>query len=291
MSAESKHANEAAEEDEDAMSDDARRADDDDASEGDASEDDADEPLPAKRVAAEPKPKPKAARPKAEPPKPAIIRCHGIARTFWRAKERLDVLDDLELEIPEGSFEALMGPSGSGKTTLLNLIAGLDRPSKGRLEVAGRNIGEMSDAALAKWRSQTIGFVFQHFNLIPVLTALENVELPLLLTKVPASERKKRAQTALRVVGLEDRMHHRPQQLSGGQEQRVGIARAIVHDPKIIVADEPTGELDRQSADEVLTLLERLNREFGKTILMVTHDPAAAARATVLRKLDKGRLL
>jgi putative ABC transport system ATP-binding protein len=184
-----------------------------------------------------------------------------------------------------------MGPSGSGKTTLLNLIAGLDRPSKGRLEVAGRSIGEMSDAALAKWRSQTIGFVFQHFNLIPVLTALENVELPLLLTKVPASERKKRAQTALRVVGLEDRMHHRPQQLSGGQEQRVGIARAIVHDPKIIVADEPTGELDRQSADEVLTLLERLNREFGKTILMVTHDPAAAERARVLRKLDKGRLL
>jgi putative ABC transport system ATP-binding protein len=235
---------------------------------------------------AEPKPKPKA-----EPPKPAIIRCQGIGRTFWRGKERLDVLEDLDLDIPEGSFEALMGPSGSGKTTLLNLIAGLDRPSKGRLEVAGKNIGEMSEAALAKWRSQTIGFVFQHFNLIPVLTALENVELPLLLTKVPSSERKKRAQTALRVVGLEDRMNHRPQQLSGGQEQRVGIARAIVHDPKIIVADEPTGELDRQSADEVLTLLERLNRDFGKTILMVTHDPAAAARASVLRKLDKGRLL
>jgi putative ABC transport system ATP-binding protein len=234
---------------------------------------------------------------KAEKPKKkaaaseTIIQCRKIRRTFWRGKERLDVLDGLDLEIPEGSFEALMGPSGSGKTTLLNLIAGLDRPSKGRLEVAGHDIGGMSDAALAKWRSQTIGFVFQHFNLIPVLTALENVELPLLLTKVPASERKKRAQTALRVVGLEDRMHHRPQQLSGGQEQRVGIARAIVHDPKIIVADEPTGELDRQSADEVLTLLERLNREFGKTILMVTHDPAAAARASVLRKLDKGRLL
>jgi putative ABC transport system ATP-binding protein len=149
----------------------------------------------------------------------------------------------------------------------------------------------MGDAALAKWRSQTIGFVFQHFNLIPVLTALENVELPLLLTNLPAGERKKRAQIALRVVGLEDRLHHRPQQLSGGQEQRVGIARAIVHDPKIIVADEPTGELDRKSADEVLNLLERLNREFDKTILMVTHDPAAAERASVLRKLDKGKLL
>jgi putative ABC transport system ATP-binding protein len=248
-------------------------------------------PTEAPAPAAEDDTEAKGSRSKAEPQKPAIIRCEGISRTFWRGKERLDVLDGLDLEIPEGSFEALMGPSGSGKTTLLNLIAGLDRPSKGRLEVAGKNIGEMSDAALAKWRSQTIGFVFQHFNLIPVLTAIENVELPLLLTKVPASERKKRAQTALRVVGLEDRMHHRPQQLSGGQEQRVGIARAIVHDPKIIVADEPTGELDRQSADEVLTLLERLNREFGKTILMVTHDPAAAARASVLRKLDKGKLL
>ena len=225
-----------------------------------------------------------------KPERSSIIRCQGIGRSFWRGKERLDVLDDLDLEIPDGSFEALMGPSGSGKTTLLTLIAGLDRPTKGRLEVAGSNIGEMSDSALAKWRSQTIGFVFQHFNLIPVLTAVENVELPLLLTKVPASERKKRAQTALRVVGLEDRMHHRPQQLSGGQEQRVGIARAIVHDPKILVADEPTGELDRKSADEVLTLLERLNREFGKTILMVTHDPAAAERASVLRKLDKGKL-
>ncbi len=262
---------------------------------------DADAETKAKAKAkAEPKPEPEPqakpdaeaeTKPEVKPIKPAIIRCQGIGRTFWRGKERLDVLEDLDLEIAEGSFEALMGPSGSGKTTLLNLIAGLDRPSKGRLDVAGRNIGEMSDAALAKWRSQTIGFVFQHFNLIPVLTALENVQLPLLLTKVPSSERKQRAQTALRVVGLEDRMHHRPQQLSGGQEQRVGIARAIVHDPKIIVADEPTGELDRQSADEVLTLLERLNREFGKTILMVTHDPAAAERATVLRKLDKGRLL
>jgi putative ABC transport system ATP-binding protein len=220
-----------------------------------------------------------------------IIECKGIMRTFWRAKERLDVLDGLDLEIAEGSFEALMGPSGSGKTTLLNLIAGLDRPTAGKLVVAGTEVSAMGDAALAKWRSQTIGFVFQHFNLIPVLTALENVELPLLLTGLPSGERKKRAQTALRVVGLEDRMHHRPQQLSGGQEQRVGIARAIVHDPRIIVADEPTGELDRKSADEVLKLLERLNKEFDKTILMVTHDPAAAERATIVRKLDKGKLL
>jgi len=219
-----------------------------------------------------------------------IIECRGVTRTFWRAKERLDVLDGLDLDIPEGAFEALMGPSGSGKTTLLNLIAGLDRPTSGKLVVAGSEVSGMGDAALARWRSQTIGFVFQHFNLIPVLTALENVELPLLLTSLPGSERKKRAQIALRVVGLEDRMHHRPQQLSGGQEQRVGIARAIVHDPKIIVADEPTGELDRHSADDVLNLLEKLNREFDKTILMVTHDPAAAARATIVHKLDKGRL-
>jgi putative ABC transport system ATP-binding protein len=220
-----------------------------------------------------------------------IIRCQGIARTFWRGKERLDVLDGLDLEIREGAFEALMGPSGSGKTTLLNLIAGLDRPTAGSITVAGKQLDRLGDAALAHWRSQTIGFVFQHFNLIPVLTALENVELPLLLTKLSAKERRTRAQTALRVVGLEDRMDHRPHQLSGGQEQRVGIARAIVHDPRIIVADEPTGELDRQSADEVLTLLERLNSEFGKTVVMVTHDPAAAERARVQLRLDKGRLL
>jgi putative ABC transport system ATP-binding protein len=221
---------------------------------------------------------------KAEKPKKkaaaseTIIQCRKIRRTFWRGKERLDVLDDLDIDIP------------SGKTTLLNLIAGLDRPTSGTVTVAGKDLGMLGDAALAKWRSQTIGFVFQHFNLIPVLTALENVELPLLLTKLSSGERKKRAQTALRVVGLEDRMHHRPSQLSGGQEQRVGIARAIVHDPSIIVADEPTGELDRQSADDVLDLLDRLNTEFEKTIVMVTHDPAAAERAKVLRKLDKGRL-
>jgi putative ABC transport system ATP-binding protein len=230
-------------------------------------------------------------RPREKSAKRPIIRCSGLTRTFYRGKEALRVLDDLDLEVPEGSFEALMGPSGSGKTTLLNLIAGLDRPSSGRIEVAGNDLGAMSEAALARWRSQTIGFVFQHFNLIPVLTALENVMLPLVLTKLPAAERKKRAEIALRVVGLDDRVHHRPAQLSGGQEQRVGIARAIVHDPQIIVADEPTGELDRGSADDVLSLLQKLNEEFDKTIVMVTHDPAAAERAHIQRRLDKGRLL
>jgi putative ABC transport system ATP-binding protein len=242
---------------------------------------------PAKPPETEAEPSSKASR---EGEAKTLIACRGVCRTFWRGKERLDVLDDLDLDIPRGSFEALMGPSGSGKSTLLNLVAGLDRPSKGSITVADKKLDTMSDAALARWRSQTIGFVFQHFNLIPVLTALENVELPLLLTKLSARERKKRAQIALRVVGLEDRMDHRPAQLSGGQEQRVGIARAIVHDPEIIVADEPTGELDRQSADDVLELLARLNEEFDKTIVMVTHDPAAAERAAVQRRLDKGRL-
>lgn len=220
-----------------------------------------------------------------------IIVLRGVNKTFTRGKERLEVLNDLDLDIPKGSFEALMGPSGSGKTTLLNLIAGLDRPSKGSVEVAGKDIAKLGDSELSRWRSQHIGFIFQHFNLIPVLTALENVELPLLLTKLPGPERKKRAATALRVVGLEDRMSHRPDQLSGGQEQRVGIARAIVHDPTILVADEPTGELDRHSADEILGLLTKLNEEFDKTILMVTHDPAAAERASIIRKLDKGQLV
>ncbi|MBK7582700.1 MAG: ABC transporter ATP-binding protein [Myxococcales bacterium] len=221
----------------------------------------------------------------------AIIELRGVNKTFTRGKEKLEVLSDLDLDIPKASFEALMGPSGSGKTTLLNLIAGLDRPTRGTLKVAGQDIGTLGDSQLSRWRAQHIGFIFQHFNLIPVLTALENVELPLLLTKLPGAERRKRAATALRVVGLEDRMDHRPQQLSGGQEQRVGIARAIVHDPTILVADEPTGELDRQSADEILGLLEKLNKEFEKTILMVTHDPAAAERATIIRKLDKGQLV
>jgi putative ABC transport system ATP-binding protein len=221
----------------------------------------------------------------------AIIKIQGLGKTFWRGKEKLDVLTDLDLSVPTGAFEALMGPSGSGKSTLLNLIAGLDRPTAGSIRVAGAELASMSDAARAKWRSQNIGFVFQTYNLMPVLTALQNVELPLLLTKLSSSERKKRAQTALRIVGLEDRMNHYPRQLSGGQEQRVTIARAIVADPKLIVADEPTGDLDRENADEILKLLEKLNQEFGKTIIMVTHDPAAAERATVQRKLDKGTLV
>jgi putative ABC transport system ATP-binding protein len=220
----------------------------------------------------------------------AIIRLKRVSRAYTRGREAVRVLQDLDLEVPRGSFEALMGPSGSGKTTLLNLIAGLDRPTGGSIEVAGVDLGAMSDAALTRWRANHIGFIFQMYNLMPVLTALQNVELPLLLTRLPAAERRKRASTALRIVGLEDRMEHYPRQLSGGQEQRVTIARAIVHDPAIIVADEPTGDLDRQSADDVLALLEKLNKEFAKTIVMVTHDPNAAARASIVRRLDKGAL-
>ena len=219
-----------------------------------------------------------------------IIEINKLCKSFWRGKEKLDVLRDLDFRVPEGSFQALMGPSGSGKSTLLNLIAGLDTPVSGRISVDGQDLSNMSDTARAKWRSQTIGFVFQTYNLMPVLTALQNVELPLLLTKLGAKDRKKRAQTALRIVGLENRMKHFPRQLSGGQEQRVSIARAIVSDPKIIVADEPTGDLDRANADEILDLLVKLNTEFKKTIVMVTHDPAAADRATKLVKLDKGAL-
>jgi putative ABC transport system ATP-binding protein len=233
---------------------------------------------------------PPAYREKATSEERVIIKMRGVSKIYYRETEAVRVLEGLDFDVPEGSFEALMGPSGSGKSTLLNLLAGLDRPTEGTIDVAGRRIDQMSEGALAKWRSDTIGFVFQSYNLLPVLTALENVELPLLLTSVPSSERKKRAQTALRIVGLEDRVNHYPRQLSGGQEQRVSIARAIVNDPKIIVGDEPTGDLDRQSADDVLTLLERLNREMNKTILMVTHDPAAAERASIIRRLDKGKL-
>jgi|HubBroStandDraft_2_1064218.scaffolds.fasta_scaffold191705_2 putative ABC transport system ATP-binding protein len=235
-------------------------------------------------------PKAPAYREKAASEEPVIIRLKGVSKTYFRGTEGVRVLENLDLDVPDASFEALMGPSGSGKSTLLNLLAGLDRPTEGTIEVAGNRIDRMSEGELAKWRSNTIGFVFQSYNLLPVLTALENVELPLLLTSVPAADRKKRAQIALRIVGLEDRVNHYPRQLSGGQEQRVSIARAIVNDPKIIVADEPTGDLDRQAADDVLVLLEKLNREMKKTILMVTHDPAAAERASIIRRLDKGRL-
>jgi len=220
-----------------------------------------------------------------------IALLQGIRKSYWRGSEAVNVLEGLDLSIAEGSFDALMGPSGSGKTTLLNIIAGLDRPSGGSVQVAGQDLATLSEGALARWRARTIGFIFQSYNLIPVLTALGNVELPLLLTSLPRAERRQRAQTALRVVGLEDRLHHYPRQLSGGQEQRVTIARAIVNDPRIIVADEPTGDLDRKSADDVLLLLERLNREFKKTILMVTHDPAAADRASSIHRLDKGVLI
>lgn len=224
-----------------------------------------------------------------EKPRP-IVELQGVGKTYFRDKEPIVVLEDINLDIPEGSYEALMGPSGSGKSTLLNLIAGLDRPTRGNARVAGHDLTSMSDGDLARFRSKTMGFIFQAYNLMPVLTAAENVELPLLLTSLSRAERRKRAQTALRVVGLEERMGHYPRQLSGGQEQRVAIARAIVNDPTIIVADEPTGDLDRKSADEILTLLEKLNKEFKKTILMVTHDPQAAERATIIRRLDKGSL-
>ncbi|MCU0681565.1 MAG: ABC transporter ATP-binding protein [Polyangiaceae bacterium] len=219
-----------------------------------------------------------------------LVRLRGVSKSFPRGGETVRVLEALDLDLAEGSFEALMGPSGSGKSTLLNLIGGLDRPSSGTVEVGGKTISALGEGDLAAWRAQTLGFIFQSYNLMPVLTALENVELPLLLTKLSGAERKKRAAIALRVVGLEDRGGHYPRQLSGGQEQRVAIARAIVHDPSLLVADEPTGDLDRQSADDIMALLERLNKEFNKTILMVTHDPSAAERAGRVHRLDKGAL-
>ena len=219
-----------------------------------------------------------------------LVALRGVGKAYERGGERLQILDKLDLEIARGSYEALMGPSGSGKSTLLNLIAGLDRPTAGSVEVAGKRLEALGEGELARFRADTIGFIFQSYNLMPVLTAVENVELPLLLTKLPSAERRKRAETALRVVGLEDRKGHYPRQLSGGQEQRVAIARAIVNDPTLIVADEPTGDLDRKSADDILALLEQLNSQLGKTIVMVTHDPAAAERAKIIRRLDKGAL-
>jgi putative ABC transport system ATP-binding protein len=218
------------------------------------------------------------------------VEVRDVVKLYRRQTEEVRVLDGLSLSIPDGSFVALMGPSGSGKTTLLNLIGGVDQPTSGDVSVAGTNIARMSGAALARWRSTSIGYIFQLYNLIPVLSAQENVELPLLLVRMSGGERRKRAQTALELVGLGDRLKHYPRQLSGGQEQRVAIARAIVSDPKVLLADEPTGDLDRKSAEEVLTLLERLNREFKKTIVMVTHDPHAAERATKRYQLDKGVL-
>jgi putative ABC transport system ATP-binding protein len=220
----------------------------------------------------------------------ALIQVQALSKSYQRDALEIPVLRNINLNIFEGEFLAFMGPSGSGKTTLLNLIAGIDQPTSGKIVIGGINVGELSETELAVWRSRNVGFVFQFYNLIPVLTALENVELPLILTPLDKKERRVHAETALTVVGLADRMHHYPRQLSGGQEQRVAIARAIATDPAILVADEPTGDLDKASAEEVLDLIDRLNRELNKTILMVTHDPRAAERARSVRHLDKGEL-
>jgi putative ABC transport system ATP-binding protein len=220
----------------------------------------------------------------------AIVEIRGLRKVYRRDRQEVTVLDGIDLDIPTGAFEALMGPSGSGKTTLLNLIAGIDAPSSGSVRVAGQDIAGLSETERARWRARTIGFIFQFYNLMPVLTAAENVELPLLLTPLSRAERVRRVEVALRLVGLLDRKDHTPRQLSGGQQQRVAIARAIVADPTIIVADEPTGDLDRKSAGEVLALLTTLNETLGKTIVMVTHDPHAAEVAKVQRRLDKGQL-
>lgn len=224
-------------------------------------------------------------------PAETLVRVRDLSKVYYRGAERVEVLQSLDLDIPQGEFLALMGPSGSGKTTLLNLIGGLDRPTHGTIEVAGKRIDRLSDSELAAWRSRNVGFVFQLYNLLPVLTAERNVELPLLLTKLSRRERLRRARIALQLVGLGSRMKHYPRQLSGGQEQRVGIARAIVTDPAVLLCDEPTGDLDRKSGDEILELLRSLNRDYGKTIIMVTHDPhAAAACATRTLHFEKGVL-
>src|SRR5437879_10186469 len=220
-----------------------------------------------------------------------IVVVDGVHRFFQRGSEQIDVLNDLSLEVPEGEFLALMGPSGSGKTTLLNLIAGLDRPSEGVVQVGDDVISSMSEAQLAKWRTRNVGFVFQFYNLLPVLTAYENVELPLLLLPLSRAERRRQVETALDLVALTDRTWHRPGQLSGGQQQRVGIARAIVTDPTLIVADEPTGDLDSKSADEILNLICVLRQDLNKTIILVTHDPRAAQRAQRILHLEKGLLV
>ncbi|OFV83695.1 MAG: ABC transporter ATP-binding protein [Acidobacteria bacterium RIFCSPHIGHO2_12_FULL_67_30] len=219
-----------------------------------------------------------------------LVRVENLHKVFHRGSERIDVLQNLNLEVPRGDFLALMGPSGSGKSTLLNLIAGLDRPSQGAVEVGGERVDRMTESELARWRARHIGFIFQLYNLLPVLTAERNVELPLLLAPLSRAARKKHVQAALAVVGLADRAQHYPRQLSGGQEQRVAIARAIVADPTLLLCDEPTGDLDRKSEDEILGLLQALNREHGKTIVMVTHDPHAAARARRTLYLNKGTL-
>jgi putative ABC transport system ATP-binding protein len=221
----------------------------------------------------------------------AIVSLSKVSKSYVRGKQQVAVLRDLDLSIEAGDFAALMGPSGSGKTTLLNLIGGLDQPTSGSITVAGQQLEKLNSKSLAKWRAENIGFVFQFYNLLPVLTAQRNVELPLLLTSLNAAQRKKNAATALQIVGLEDRASHKPGELSGGQQQRVAIARALVADPTLLICDEPTGDLDRDTADEILHLLALLNREHGKTIVMVTHDPKAADHARHVLHLDKGRLV
>lgn len=219
-----------------------------------------------------------------------LIEIQNVSKSYRRENLEIPVLKNISLTVGQGEFIAFMGPSGSGKTTLLNLIAGIDKPTSGQIFVSGSDITELNETELAVWRSQNVGFIFQFYNLIPVLTAIENVELPLILTVLSKKERRAHAETALQVVGLAERMHHYPRQLSGGQEQRVAIARAVVTDPAILVADEPTGDLDKTSAEEVLGLMDRLNGELNKTILMVTHDPRAAERARSTRHLEKGEL-
>ncbi|HUV31462.1 MAG TPA: ABC transporter ATP-binding protein [Acidobacteriota bacterium] len=220
----------------------------------------------------------------------SIVNVENVSKSYYRGKLEIPVLRGINLTIPRGEFQVLMGPSGSGKTTLLNLLAGIDRPSAGRVTVSGNEISGMSESALARWRSHHIGFVFQFYNLMPVLNAFGNVELPLLLTRLNKVERRRQVEAALSIVGLQDRMKHYPNQLSGGQEQRVAIARALVTDPNIILADEPTGDLDKQSAEDVMDLLVRLNREYQKTIIVVTHDPRVAEKAHAIQHLDKGEL-
>jgi len=222
--------------------------------------------------------------------KPSIVEIKGLSKSYVRGSQTIPVLEDITFSIDEGEFLALMGPSGSGKSTLLNLIAGIDRADSGSVIIGGVDITVLSETELAQWRAGNVGFIFQFYNLIPVLTAFENVELPLLLTGLSKKERREHVEMALRVVSLEDRMDHYPGQLSGGQQQRVAIARAVVTDPVILVADEPTGDLDRVSAKEILQLMDRLNTESGKTIIMVTHDPRAAEKAHIIRQLDKGIL-
>jgi putative ABC transport system ATP-binding protein len=220
----------------------------------------------------------------------ALVSIQNISKSYWRDSNEIPVLRNISFDVPEGEFLGLMGPSGSGKTTLLNLLAGIDQPTNGTIIIAGTDVTRLSESQLAKWRAQHVGFVFQFYNLLPVLTAFENVELPLLLSNLSKKERREHVELALSVVGLSDRIHHYPKQLSGGQEQRVAIARAIVTDPTLLIADEPTGDLDKSSAEEILTLLLRLNTEFKKTIIMVTHDPRAAEKAHTIRHLDKGEL-